>query len=196
MNPIENEQIAARACQCVLHGAGRLQNFPGLIKKIIELRAWEERQIRTGEIVRLKSLAELITLPQLRGWNEDLKKIEALLKDDPEALAAFRKEIHGNQGQRTDLGNNITEVNERVTGTSRAYTLSRLKRESPELFAEVCDGKLSANAAAIKAGFRKKPTPEQQILKLFMKCQDKAAVLAALSAMLPAKKRGRPRKGS
>lgn len=187
MNAIENEQISARACQCVLHGAGRLQNFPGLIKKIIELRAWEERQVRTGEIVRLKSLAELITLPQLRGWNEDLKKIEALLKDDPEAAAAFRKEIHVNGGDRKSEEaiscDNVT-TDPAVTGNSRAYTLSRLKRESPELFADVCDGKLSANAAAIKAGFRKKPTPEQQILKLFVKCQDKAAVLAALNAML------------
>jgi len=43
-------------------------------------------------------------------------------------------------------------------GNSRAYTLTRLKREAPELFKRVVDGELSANAAAIEAGFRKKLT--------------------------------------
>ena len=44
-------------------------------------------------------------------------------------------------------------------GTSRAYNLNRLRREAPELFERVVAGKLSANAAAIEAGFRKKQTP-------------------------------------
>jgi hypothetical protein len=38
-------------------------------------------------------------------------------------------------------------------GTSRAYTLDRLQRERPDLFAEVVAKRLSANAAAIEAGF-------------------------------------------
>lgn len=37
-----------------------------------------------------------------------------------------------------------------------AYTLRRLKRDSPKLFEKVVSGELSANAAAIKAGFRVK----------------------------------------
>jgi hypothetical protein len=49
--------------------------------------------------------------------------------------------------------NNVNQLSA-SKGNSKAYTLSRLKRESPELFAAVCDGELSANAAAIKAGFR------------------------------------------
>ena len=49
-------------------------------------------------------------------------------------------------------GYNITLINA-IKGTSKSYTLSRLKRELPELFQEVIDGNLSANAAAIKVGF-------------------------------------------
>jgi hypothetical protein len=56
-------------------------------------------------------------------------------------------------GTRNDLDDNITEVG-RVTGSSKAYTVSRLKRQAPELYEAVKDGKLSANAAAIQAGFR------------------------------------------
>ena len=54
-------------------------------------------------------------------------------------------------------------------GTSRAYTLDRLSREAPGLYKAVCDGAMSANAAAIEAGFRKKPEPFEQIKKLITK---------------------------
>jgi hypothetical protein len=40
----------------------------------------------------------------------------------------------------------------------RAYDLARLKRDRPDLAEKVIAGELSANAAAIEAGFRKKPT--------------------------------------
>jgi hypothetical protein len=147
---------------------GSLKYFPGLIKKIIENRSWEERVIRTGAVVRLRGLAELITAMPLEGWGESLDKVEALLKDDPVVLPLFRSAIHVHGGDRKSEdginGNNIT-IDQRVTGTSRAYTLSRLKRESPELFEEVCEGKLSANAAAIKAGFRHKPTIHETCVK-------------------------------
>jgi hypothetical protein len=39
-------------------------------------------------------------------------------------------------------------------GTSKSYTVARLKREAPALFQAVCAGELSANAAAIEAGSR------------------------------------------
>lgn len=50
------------------------------------------------------------------------------------------------QGTRTDLGVNHTEV-KHGTG-QRAYTLSRLQKQNPALFARVVAGELSANAAA------------------------------------------------
>jgi hypothetical protein len=39
-------------------------------------------------------------------------------------------------------------------GTRAVYTLARLKRDAPELAAKVERGELSANSAAIQAGFR------------------------------------------
>ena len=54
-----------------------------------------------------------------------------MIKDDAEVLKMFKLALN-HQGERSDLGNNVTEV-DRVTGNSRAYTLSRLERESPEL---------------------------------------------------------------
>ena len=46
-------------------------------------------------------------------------------------------------------------------GNSKAYTVSRLKRDRPDLFEKVVAGELSANKAAIEAGFRRKPEGNQ-----------------------------------
>lgn len=84
----------------------------------------------------------------IRGWGEDPKKIEALIKDDTELLAMYRENMK-EQGKRNDLRDNVTEVETAASerGNSASYTVDRLKRESPELFEQVCNGELSANAA-------------------------------------------------
>jgi hypothetical protein len=59
------------------------------------------------------------------------------------------------QGTRTDLHDNVREVKPKY-GNSRVFALERLSRQRPDLFRRVEKGELSANAAAIEAGFRKK----------------------------------------
>ena len=67
-------------------------------------------------------------------------------------------------------------------GNSLAYTLRRLARKRPVLLAAYERGELSANAAAIEAGFRrKKPTKEE--LKMTTKLLP-AAIIAAIAATL------------
>jgi hypothetical protein len=52
-------------------------------------------------------------------------------------------------------------------GTSRAYIIARLDRGGhAALAAQVRAGKMSANAAAIEAGFRKVKTPLERVLAL------------------------------
>jgi hypothetical protein len=89
------------------------------------------------------------------GWGEEVGKIEQLLKGDADAETAWREEMK-EQGRRNDLGDNVTEV-KAEKGNSRAYTLTRLQKHHPELYERVKAGEISANAAAIEAGFRKKP---------------------------------------
>jgi hypothetical protein len=77
------------------------------------------------------------------GWGEDPKKIEALIKDDPEALRMFRREVvktHGGdrKSEQAKIKNdNISLDKESSHGTGKSYTLSRLKRTRPELFQAV-----------------------------------------------------------
>lgn len=49
------------------------------------------------------------------------------------------------------------------------YDVARLNRDHPDLASRVRSGELSANAAAIEAGFRRKLTPYEQVLKLIPK---------------------------
>jgi len=54
---------------------------------------------------------------------------------------------------------NINVNSEPKGGTGKAYTLRRLARDHPELLEAVKAGNLTANEAAIEAGFRKPPQP-------------------------------------
>ena len=131
---------------------------------VIREEAWRKRVIRTGELVECGSFLELLTAPPLKGFGEDPKRVEALLKDDVEALRMFRAATTGPKHKHKTSdpdGSNVTIKVER--GTSRAYTLDRLHRESPALYGEVVAGTLSANQAAIRAGFRKTKTPLEQL---------------------------------
>ncbi|MFN9603403.1 MAG: hypothetical protein ACK6A7_08125 [Planctomycetota bacterium] len=68
--------------------------------------------------------------------------------------------------ERGEIGNGRSRDDNVIStkqGNDTEYTLRRLKRDSPELYSEVKSGELSVNAAAIQAGIRKKPTPEERL---------------------------------
>lgn len=154
LNEIERGQLCQSTIESLYEATGGMRHFPGLLKKIIRNKAWERRTNR-GKVIELASLRELITERPVRGWGEDPKKVEAVIKDDPECLAMFREAMVQKPGTRTDLCNNVTEVEPEKTGNSRAYSIDRVKREcDPEVVAKVMSGEMSPNAALVKAGIR------------------------------------------
>lgn len=159
---------------------GNLAAVPGLVKQVLKTEAWRRREHR-GRVFEHARFLDFITAKPMAGCGWPPEKVEALIRDDAETLVMWRKATELGAGARTDLHNNVIEV-ERTQGNSKAYTLDRLKREAPHLFQAVCAGELSANAAAIEAGFRKKPTPYEQIQKLIPKLSkaEKAALRRAL----------------
>jgi hypothetical protein len=167
MNEIEKGQLASLTVQCLSEGAGAISRFPKMLKKVIEERVWEHR-IYHGREYRLPNLRALITEKPMAGWGEDPKKIEALIKDDPEVLPMFEKAMQIKPGPKPESldssFDNVKRINA-STGNTRAYTLTRLQKDNPEIYEEVKAGKLTANAGAIKAGWRKTPTPMEIIRK-------------------------------
>ena len=151
------DDLAGHLCQMTIdslsRGTGSLRNFPGLLRRVIETKAWESRRTR-GKVIRLRSLRELITKEPLDGWGEDPAKVEAVIRDDPEALAMYREAMK-HQGERTNLDYNVIEVERSPVGNSRAYSLARVAREcDAPTVAAVMSGKVSAHAALVKAGLR------------------------------------------
>lgn len=183
LNEIELGQLCQSAIQSFYSVTGGLSNFPGLLRKVIVNRAWE-RRVNKGNVIELKNLRELITEKPIRGWGEDPKKVEAVIKDDPELLAMFREAMKEQPGTRTDLCNNVTEVEPQKTGNSKAYTCERLSKVAPELFEEVKAGRMSANAAAIAAGIRKKQKPEEVCVKAFRKTDNRLEAIKMIVSEL------------
>lgn len=162
MNEIEKGQLVVTTVQCFTRANGSLSNFPGLLKRVINERAWEKR-MQNGRLIELPNLYALVTEKPIRGWGQDPAKVEAVIKDDAEVLAMWREamtEKWGGSRRKADISK-INNVNLAKGGNSRAYAVSRLKRQRPDLFDEVKEGKMSANAAAVLAGFRKVRTPLQ-----------------------------------
>lgn len=144
-----------------------LGSVAALVCVVIREELWRERRIRTGEVVQCASFLDLLTAPPLRGYGEDPRRVEALLKDDAEALRMFRAATtapHGGDRKSEDaaIKADIVILEPPKQGNSRAYTLDRLHRDAPALYEQVVAGTLTANAAAIQAGFRKVKTPLEQ----------------------------------
>lgn len=153
LNEIERGQLCQSTIESLYEATGGLRQFPSLLKKVIATKAWERRTVH-GKVVELGSLRELITAKPVSGWGEDPSKVEAVIRDDPEALAAFREAMK-HQGERPNLDNNVIEVDRSPVGNSRAYSISRVQREcDSETVAAVMAGAMSPNAALVRAGVR------------------------------------------
>jgi hypothetical protein len=176
MNEIEKGQLCDSVMSAIHHGLGNLETVPALLRRIIENRAWECRQVKMRGVVKLANLRELITKDPMDGWGENPERIEALIRDDAEVLAMWEREMRIKPGPKPESDSNssfdIIKRTNASAGTSRAYTVSRLQREAPELFAQVAAGTISANAAAIKAGFRKKPTTLELLRAIWAKASN------------------------
>lgn len=160
----DKQGIVQSLWTAVNEGGGWLKNIPQIVRTVIETEAWRERDV-DGRIIKHDRFIDFITAKPREGCGWPPEKVEALIKDDAETLTLWRQSLK-QQGYRSDIRSIPTEVR---ADRGKAYTLDRLFREAPALHAAVCAGELSANAAAIQAGFRKKPTPFEQVRKLLPK---------------------------
>ena len=179
-NPKENQHICSIAEQSLKNGGSFIEHFPKVIRRIINDEAWLEREVDPIGTVRLKNLAELITEKPLKGWGTTVDKVEKHIKDDPELLVMFRESVtpgRGGDQKSKNINNNNVIIDNTKQGNSKAYTLQRLKENHEELYNEVKQGRLSANAAAIQAGFRKKDTPLEAAIKAFNKLSEKERLI-------------------
>lgn len=129
-----------------LQRARNLKSVPEMLKRIVKQGTWK-KWTWVGRTFEAQTLAEYLTRPIPKGLGADLNFIEKVISDDAEALAMFRQETTGEHGG--DHKSNGVIKSDNITldpkrGTSKAYTLERLKRERPDLFEKVVAKELSA----------------------------------------------------
>lgn len=104
------------------------------------------------------TFTEFVTEKPPKGIGASTKLIVHLVEDDPQ----LSMKVHSLLGQDVPAAANVgrpSKGNESATHISRkrdaSSVLARLKRDDPDLAARVQAGELSANAAALRKGWRK-----------------------------------------
>jgi len=80
--------------------------------------------------------------------------IKRIVADDREAVDLLDRVLQRQVGRPREIVYNVHNSKGRPAGNSQARALRRLRKDAPELHAEVIAGRLSAHAAMVKAGFR------------------------------------------
>lgn len=131
------------------HVDSRWRQVNDVLSQLEQAKAWEKipPEHPYGSFNALVKAETGISLKSVRS-----RTTKARLADAADQANKSR------QGYRSDLGNNIPEVEGRPEGTSAAKALRRLRKDRPDLHAEVLNGRLSAHGAAVQAGFRPRTT--------------------------------------
>lgn len=181
----ENADSISTLQKIIMHGGQEMFDLaPMALQNILEGRMWEGRRDHKG--VDFRDFEHFATSLRWQGLETSIEDLRLLCRKDryQHVRQMLDAEIgalaeHG-ANQHVGGGDNVTSSEAR--GNNPVYTLRRLKRDRPDLALRVIAGEMSANAAAIEAGFRKKPTVIEQLERLWHRASDveKAAFLSWL----------------
>lgn len=135
-------------------GQHGLAVVPGLLKRVLEEESWREFTTVRGELVRHERFVEFVVAPPLAGIGATVELLKRLVKDDSEALDLLDRALQ-QPNHRPESRDDITSYKDpNARGTSKEYALRKLRKDAPELHADVLAGRLSAHSAMVQAGFR------------------------------------------
>jgi len=140
--------------QTITHGGTQaFEIVPLALKKVLVEKQWQGRLDKHGK--PFTSFEAFVMDRGLNGLATTLDDLRAFCRKRDDVRQLIDAEIgpapdHVGRGHSSD---NVTPNR----GNNPTYALKRLKRDRPDLAAKVIAGELSANAAAIQAGFRKQP---------------------------------------
>ena len=167
------------------HGGTALGTVPTALKRLLEAGAWHEFVTSRGEHVRHERFADFVTTPPLKGLGSDVALVQRIVAADTKASDLLDKALQNPVGHPS-INDNIKD--RAPDGTSQSQALRRLRKDAPELHADVLAGRLSAHGAMVKAGFRPKtvsvpvtkPEAVARSLLKYMSADDIAKLIAML----------------
>jgi len=156
MNP-ESGLVVQSLGSAIRHGSDRLGSVPGLMKRVLQEGMWREFVTPMGEVVTYERIEPFVTTPPTKGLGADLKLVQRLLQDDKEALDLWDQALQrpAHRPEKAEETHNNVQGSAPV-GNTEARALRKLRSDAPNLHSEVLAGNLSAHAAMVKAGFRKR----------------------------------------
>jgi len=158
----QNDVVVSCLRSAVTEGASGLGDVPTFLKDVIRGEMWRERVIQqTGEIATFERFIDFVHTKPLEGLGADLKTLQRLCADDPEAADLLDQAVQGKPTGRPPKDedktfDNVQDLSEAPTGNTRAAGLRRLRKDRPDLHERVVAGELKVNAAMVEAGFRPK----------------------------------------
>lgn len=130
-----------------------LKTVPALLMKVLAEESWREFVTQRGELVRHERFVDFAVTPPLKGLGASVDLIRRVVSDDPQAVDLLDRALQRQPGRPTETLDNI-QGSDAPAGTSQRASLRRLRKDAPELHADVLAGRLSAHAAMVEAGFR------------------------------------------
>jgi hypothetical protein len=183
---VSNPKTAWRVVSSLQHslaeGAHGIDCVPKLIVRVIAENLWREFYCEPMQSeVRHESFERYVTDNLPTGLGTTIRFLKNLCRDDAEALEAIDRAT-----QREPCKHAVDNVNsnERPAGNSRDAAIRRLRKDRPDLLEKVIAGQLSAHAAAIEAGHRKKPTHAESCVKSFRKAENRMEALRLITSEL------------
>lgn len=129
-------------------GGSALDDVPALLERVLTEESWREFVTQRGEEVRHERFADFVVTPPLAGLGSTVDLVRRIVSDKVVVLDLLDQALQGKVGAHS---NNVTRT---PKGNSSDAALRRLRKDRPDLHAEVLHGNLSAHAAAVAAGFR------------------------------------------
>lgn len=156
---VRNRHLVESLERSLRSGKHGLSVVPGLLKQVLVEESWREFTTQRDELVQHARFIDFVTTPPLRGLGADLDLIRRVVGNDPEALDLLDRAMQNPVGgsSKIVLNHHIVNVEndqEVPKGNSAAYALRKLRKDAPDLHAEVLAGRLTAHAAMVRGGFR------------------------------------------
>lgn len=167
VNPKANAALVEALGSALREGEHGLRTGPALLVRVLREESWCSFVTQRGDQVEHQRFEHFVTTPPLKGLGASMRLIEKMLDSiemETERVAArdlLDRVTQKPRGGSKEINLNVDNIHNendlgRPSGTSTAAALRRLRKDAPELHAEVLAGHLSAHAAMVKAGFRRK----------------------------------------
>jgi hypothetical protein len=182
-NPLRANWELVRLTESALrHGTEGLGSLPAMLKELLGNGAWQRFEVPSGEVIIYERFTEFVVANPPRGLGADTDLVRRNVAHDPMALDLLDQALQNPPALHNIQGR-------APTGTSKDAALRRLRKDRPDLHAEVLAQRLSAHAAMVEAGFRKRtltvpidPARIASTLRRHLSPEQLAQLVAALSS--------------